>query len=139
MQLNQIRLKEPAEVVTPASEVRKAELMAVKGYIMLIRKPGDNQLYGPVENSFSLGVEPNRTFLYWTSSAYRNIDGWKWVNKDVDYWKKQHPDWEYTVYDARDADKLPVVLNWDLWMDAHTPSDKTLAGIKNKHARGVTA
>jgi hypothetical protein len=133
--MSEIRLQEPVEVALKEpslSDDRKASLMAVQGYIMLIKKPGDDQLYGPVENSFSLGIEPNRTFLYWTSE-HRQINGWDWVNKDLVYWKGQHPDYEYTIYDVRDAEKLPIVLNWDLWLDAHTPSDKTMAGIKNKH------
>lgn len=131
-----IRLKEPAALQTPSEKViteeRKASLMAVQGYIILVNKPGDGQLYGTVENSFSIGIEPNRAFLYWTS-AYRNIDGLEWAKKDVAYWTKQHPDYVYTIYDARDAEKLPVVLNWDVWLDAHTPSDKTMSGIKNKY------
>lgn len=132
-----IRLIEPAEktaeeIAVEQSAERIAQLKSLPGYIMLIKKPDDYQLYGPVENSFSLGVEANRTFFYWTSES-RGIDGWSWVNKDVAYWKNLYPTWEYTIYDARDAEKLPVVLNWDLWLDAHTPSSKTMAGIKNKH------
>lgn len=134
--MSEIRLKEPIALQTPSeaaiTEERKASLMAVQGYILLIKKPGDAQFYGTVENSFSIGIEPNRAFLYWTS-AYRNIDGLEWANKDLAYWKKQYPDYEYTIYDARDAEKLPVVLNWDVWLDAHTPSEKTMSGIKNKY------
>jgi hypothetical protein len=127
-----IRLQEPNEPLTVVDEDRNARLMQVQGYVMLIKKPGDDDLYGPVENSFSLGIEPNRTFFFWTSLA-QNIDGWEWVQRDLKMWKEKYPDWEYSIYDARDAEKLPVVLNWDLWLDAHQRSNDTLSGIKNKH------
>ena len=127
-----VRLQEPKEPLTLIDEDRNAKLMAVQGYILLIKKPGDEKLYGPVENSFSLGVEPNRTFFFWTSKV-QNIDGWEWVNRDLKMWKEKYPGWEYAVYDARDAEALPVVLNWDLWLDAHQRSNDTLSGIKNKH------
>lgn len=127
-----ITLKEPAEPLQIVDEDRNARLMAVQGYIMLIKKPGDDKLYGPVENSFSLSIEPNRTFFYWTSKV-QNIDGWEWVNKDLNYWRGKYPEYEYTIYDARDAEKLPVVLNWDVWLDAHQRSNQTFSGIKNKY------
>jgi hypothetical protein len=126
-----ITLKEPTQPLVLLDTDRNKRLMALQGYIMLIKKPNDPQLYGPVENSFSLGVEPNRTFFFWTSLAM-GIDGWAWVNEDVAYWKKQYPDWEFTIYDARD-EAIPVTLNWELWLDAHERSSETLSGIKNKH------
>jgi len=130
-----VRLIEPQEplVATDEDVKRNARLMEVakEGYIILIKKPNDDQLYGPVENSFSLGVEPNRTFLYW-SSTYYNLDSWTWANRDYDRGVKDHPEWEYTIYKAMD-ENLPVVLNWDVWLDAHSPSDKTMSGIKNTY------
>ena len=125
-----VRLQEPKEPLTVVDEDRNARLMLVQGYIMLIKKPGDDDLYGPVENSFSLGVEPNRTFFFWTSKV-QNIDGWEWVQRDLKMWKEKYPDWEYSIYDAR-AEALPVVLNWNLWLDAHQRSNDTLSGIKHE-------
>jgi hypothetical protein len=108
------------------------ELMAVPGYIILIRKPNDNKIYGPIENSWSLGVEPNRTFFYWTSEKQK-IDGWEWANRDLANFKKNHPDWKFSLHDARDEKLLPVKLNWGLWVEAHQPSDRTVSGVRNKH------
>ena len=128
-----VRLMEPQEplVATDEDARRNARLMEVAeaGYVILIKKPNDDQLYGPVENSFSLGVEPNRTFLYW-SSTYWNLDAWTWANRDYDRGKQEHPDWEYTIYKAMEA---PVNINWDVWLDAHSPSTHTLSGVKNKY------
>jgi hypothetical protein len=130
-----VRLIEPTEplVVTDEDITRNASLMTVaeNGYILLIKKPNDDKLYGPVENSFSLGVEPNRTFLYWSSVRW-GLDAWTWVNKDLDKWRQDNPDWDYTIYKAMDKN-LPVAINWDLWLDAHSPSNKTLSGVKNKY------
>jgi hypothetical protein len=130
-----VRLIEPQEplVATDEDVARNNRLMGVAKarYIILIKKPNDDQLYGPVENSFSLGVEPNRTFLYW-SSTYYNLDAWTWANKDMVYWKEKYPDWEYTIYKAMD-ENLPVVINWDVWLDAQSPSPHTFSGVKNKY------
>jgi hypothetical protein len=126
---------EPQEplVATDEDERRNARLMEVakEGYVCIIKKPNDDKLYGPVENSFSLGVEPNRTFLYW-SSTYYNLDAWTWANKDLERNKQEFPDWEFTIYKAMD-ENLPVVINWDVWLDAHMPSTKTLSGVKSTY------
>ena len=113
-------------------EAMKARLTALDGFVILIQKPGDPVFYGPVENSFSLGVDANRTFFYWTSKE-RGMDGREWAEGDLADYRRKHPDWLLTLWDAKDAEKLPVVLNWELWLDAHEPSDQTVSGIKNKH------
>ena len=128
-----VRLMEPQEplIATDEDVARNARLMEVakEGYVIIIKKPNDDRLYGPVENSFSLGVEPNRTFLYW-SSTYWNLDAWTWANRDYERGKQEHSDWEYTIYKATEA---PVNINWDVWLDAHYPSTKTLSGVKSTY------
>lgn len=122
-------------------DAKRQRLQSLAGFILLIKKPGDPKLYGPVENSWSLSVEPGRTQFFWTSPEAKDnvlgltwkVDGRKDVEASLAYWKGLYPDWDFTIYDARDAEALPVVLNWDLWLDAHEPSDKTFSGIKNKH------
>ena len=110
-------------------EARRKLLLELPGYIILIKKPEDPLLYGIVENSFSMSIEPGRTFLYWTSASL-NIDGKQWAEKDLKNYKAAHPTWDFSMYNARGV--LPVVLNWDLWLDAHELAD-TWSGIKNKH------
>lgn len=136
MQPNEVvRLIEPSEplVATDEDMARNTRLMdiAKEGYVIIIKKPNDDKLYGPVENSFSLGVEPNRTFLYWSSVRW-NLDAWTWANRDFEKGKQNNPDWEYTIYKAMD-ENLPVVINWNVWLDAHMPSDKTLSGVKSTY------
>jgi hypothetical protein len=111
-------------------------LMTLAGYIILVKKPNDDTLYGIVEQSFSLDTSKTHTFFFWDSpkgGRFREMDGKVWVQKDCEYWNKNHPDWEFTIYDARDDSKLPVTIDWESWLDAHEPSDKTLSGIKDKY------
>lgn len=115
-----------------STDERNKFLRELPGYVILVRKPDDDKIYGPVENSWSLGIEPNRTFFYWTNHNIE-IDGLEWATRDLQTFCKKHPDWKFSLYDARDTERLPVILNWELWLDAHEPSDKTIAGIKNKH------
>jgi hypothetical protein len=129
-------------VVPSLSPQKRARLESVPGYVMLIRKPGDPAWYGPCENSFSLSTEKWLTFFFWSSlpdSGHNPpIDGLEWLRRDLADWKKNHPDWSFLVYDARKPDLLPVILDWEHWLRAHTPSDKTLAGIVSKyHARNL--
>ena len=111
-------------------------LMSLQGYIILIKKPNDSNLYGPIEDSFSLNITKNQTFFYWDSRGsklWREMDGKKWVEKDLEYWKRQHPDWEMKVYNPRDNDNLPIVIDWEVWLDAHIPSNQSLSGVKSKY------
>jgi len=124
-------------MVSPLPPETRARLQSVQGYVMLIRKPGDLAWYGPCENSFSLSTEKFRTFFFWSSlpdsSWNPPINGLEWLRKDLASWKTTHPDWEYAIYDARDADALPVVLDWEQWLQAHRPDDTKLAGIVDKY------
>lgn len=111
-------------------EEKQKFLEKLPGYVILVQKPNDPVLYGIVENSWSLDVEPNRAFLYWTA---RETNGFEWATKDLNTFSRSHPEWTFTCYDARDTEKLPVNFNWDLWLDAHQPSEQTFSGVKNKH------
>jgi hypothetical protein len=126
-------------ILTPE---KAARLQSVQGYVMLIRKPGDPAWYGPCENSFSLSTEKWRTFFFWSSlpdsGEKHPINGLEWLRRDLASWKTSHPDWLYTIFDARDEGKLPVILNWEHWLWAHTPDDTKLAGIRDKYyARNI--
>ena len=101
-----------------------------QGLIVLITKPNDSVLYGPVECSFSLDVQPNQTFLYWSSEEYK-LDAVKWSQRDIKMWRESHPDWTFQVYDANDP-LLPIVIDWAGYEDARSPGD-TLSGVKNKY------
>lgn len=128
------------------TEERKQYLMSMPAWILLMSNPEDQgELYGPVEYSFSLGVEKNRTFLFWSSkTATTNlggtfeVDGYKEAEAAIKYWQEKRPKWHIKLYDARDAEALPVVLNWELWLDGNEHSSETFSGVKNKHeARNI--
>lgn len=116
-------------------------LMALPGYIVLIKKPGDNTWYGPVECSFALDVMANRTRFFWSGNAYMwlgptekpiVLDGKKSAEKEVKYWEDLHPDWTFSLWDARDAEKLPVIINWEKWLVAEEPDPQKMSGIADK-------
>ncbi len=128
-----------------------------EGYVVLIKKPGDPLLYGPVEYSFSLGVLPNETQLlygpveysfslgvlpnetqyWWGALNYwgpgKHIDGLKRAQDSLDYWKKGHPDWEFKIWDLKDP-MLPIIIDWALYEDAGQPA-QTISGVKDKYHR----
>jgi hypothetical protein len=119
--------------VTNEQAERRTRLMSIDGFIMLIRKPNDDSLYGKTERSFSLEVEKNRTFFYWTRvGGSEPVDGYRWCEGDAKSTKRLHPDWDITILDAR-SPVLPVTIDWEHWVDAHEPSDATLCGVKDKY------
>lgn len=130
---------------TPEEKIAREErLLALPGFVVLVRKPGENDYRGLIEHSFSLGESNDSTQFFWSSNnASSNlggtfkIDGKKGAEERVDYYKLIQPDWSYEIFDAKDEDKLPVILDWQSWLDANAPAD-TLSGVRNKHkARNI--
>lgn len=116
-----------------------------EGYVVLIKKPNDPQLYGPVECSFSLDVRPNETQYFWSSEkAYSNlgtgpikVDGLKDAKYTIGCWKPKHSDWEFKIWDLKDP-MLPITIDWALYEDAIQPA-KTFSGRKDKyHGRNLS-
>lgn len=112
-------------------------LISLPGYVILIKKPNDYRIYGPVKHSFSLKITENQTFFFWSAPEghprWRPMDGKKMVEEEFADWKRKYPDWEMKIYDARDEDNLPVIIDWDTWLRAHERSDITLSGVKHKY------
>lgn len=100
-------------------------------YVVIITKPGDDKLYGPVEQSFSLDVKPWETQLYWTHAGYK-IDGLEWATRTVDDWKKLHPKWKFQIYRVHGR-LLPIKINWKAWKEASAPTSNTLSGVRDKY------
>lgn len=124
-------------------EERKQRLMSLPGYVLLGRTAADNAYQGYVEHSFSLSLDRDRTHFYWSGDAVSNfgtrhkLDGKAHAEKDMEHLRKSRPDMEWAMYDARDAATLPVVLDWDDWLDGHEPA-QTLSGVKDKYrARNI--
>ena len=123
------------------TEERNKKLMAIPGYIVLIKKPNEpDTWYGPIERSFSLDVQKWRTQFFWTAdNVYSNIgtgphkvDGFNDAQQSMTYWKNLYPDWEFHMYNAREPESLPVVIDWDKWLDAEQPAENKFSLVKNK-------
>src|SRR5271170_6584263 len=111
----------------------------LKGYVVLITKPNDPSLYGPVELSFGLDVRPNETQYFWSSNnASSNfgirgikVEGLKRAESSIKAWRQDHPDWKFGVYDVEDP-FLPIVIDWAGYKRAIVPA-KTLSGVTDKY------
>jgi len=108
-----------------------------EGYVVLIKKPNDPRLYGPVEHSFSIAVQVNETQYWWGAKDYwgpgKHIDAMQRAMDSVAYWKKEYPNWEYKIWDLKDP-MLPILIDWALYEDAGQTAD-TLSGLKDKYHR----
>lgn len=108
-------------------------------FILLGRAKGSNAYMGYVENSFSLGVSKNETFVYWTSAnASSNfggkfsIDGKSWAEKDLADMRRRHCDEEWEIFNVEDP--LPVELDWRMYHWGHERDNQTLSGVRDKYA-----
>lgn len=121
----------------PVSEERRQRLLALEGFLILGRPKGGNSYQGFVENSFSMGWSPNYVNFWWSGEATSNfgtkhkIDG----RADAEHYlaeeRRLRPDWDIEIFDAKD-ENLPVVLDWDGWVDAHAYNPNTLSGVSDK-------
>ena len=115
-------------------------MMQVPGFIVLASEPHANTYRGIVEHSFSLGLSTDQTQFFWTSKKATSnfggsfeIDGKRDAETEIYYWQKKLPDWKFEIFDARDDEKLPVYLHWDLWLNGNLPAD-TLSAVNDKYA-----
>jgi hypothetical protein len=119
---------------------RDERLMALPGYVVLGWSAEEQRFYGTVENSFSLGLSPAFVQFNWSSdNATSNfggkfkVDGLAMAQRDLESWSKSRPDLAFRIYDARNAEALPVVLDWDGWLDANQPNPNSLSGVVDKY------
>lgn len=128
-----IRERQPR---VPVSEERRADLLALRGVIILARIPGENTYTGYVEHSWSMGWDKAHVNFWWIGDAetiigkvevYGNGDAEEHVREA----KKNHLDYAIEVWDAHDPD-LPVKLDWDNWVEAQAYDPNTLSGVSNK-------
>ncbi len=124
-------------------KIRNDSLMSIQGFIILIQKPYhllENVFFGPVEQSFSLSVEEGRTQFFWEHNSDPSY-GLIWAEKSLKSFETAHPNWSYQIYDVKrpsanknvlGAEELPVIIDWDDWLDANQLSN-TLSGVKDKY------
>lgn len=121
----------------PLTPDQREQLMARRGHVVLFREPGANQYRGYVEHSFSMGIDPARTCLFGSGEYVSNlgtrhvIDGQADAEHHAEEIRKKHPDSIVEVWDARD-ENLPVVLDWEEWLDAQAFDPNTFSGVTNK-------
>jgi len=107
-----------------------------RGYIVIITKPEDDRLYGPVELSFSLDVRENEAFRYWDIPDSKR-DAITWANQDIKMWRGDNPTWVFKIWSVNDP-LLPVIIDWKKWDWAIEPDKDKLSGIRDKyHARNL--
>ena len=95
---------------------------AQESWIVLVRKPGSNALAGRVEHSFHMDFMEDRVRL-WLTETFRDnffgklhkLSGKEDADREVEYVRNDHPDWEVDAWHAHDSD-LPVTLDWEKWV-----------------------
>ena len=136
-----------AKILEHDEEARRAHLMAMPAYFVLVHDTQTGKYSGLVEGSFSIATSEDRVRLYWSSdNAYDNfgggphkIDGHADALKDRNsILKRFEPHMVVGVYDARsDPAELPVELDWEQWLLDNRPAD-TLSGVADKYgARNI--
>jgi hypothetical protein len=111
--------------------------------IILVRDKFINHYRGYVENSFSLSFHEDRTYLYWSGKPTSNfggnfnIDAIRDSEEELKRLQKSYPDKEFTLFDPHEEETLPVMLDWEDYLDGNERAD-TLSGVKNKfRARNI--
>lgn len=124
--------------VVPISDERRAQLLDLAGYVILVRKTADEPYEGYVEQSFGMGFDPKRVNFWWSGEAHSNfgtkhtIDGRESAMRHAETIEKNHPDWSVEVWDAHNED-LPIVIDWNAWADAQAHDPNTLSGVSDKY------
>ena len=96
--------------------------------IILFRKPDDNSWTGYIENSFSMGEDKGHTLMFFTgkySNAVRES------TEHVANIRALHPSFDIHIFDPR-AEDLPVILDWEAWINAQAYNPNTLSGVSHK-------
>lgn len=88
-------------------------------YFVLGRRPGDNCLISPIERSFCMDVSTERAFVFRTGKFYsilgeHDIDGLAWATEECERCNRDHPGWDFKVYDAH-AEDFPIEVDWEAW------------------------
>ena len=116
--------------IVPVTPEQRERLAALPGVIVLIRRPGANAYEGYVEHSFSMDYSGSHVNFWWQSPEH---DGKRYAEAHAADIRRHHQDWEVEVWDARDP-KLPVTLDWEVWIEAQAHNPNTLSGVSNKFA-----
>lgn len=121
----------------PLTQEQRDRLLAREGYVILIHEPGANQYHGYVENSFSMSLDSSRTCLFGSGEYVSNfgtrhvLDGRADAEHHAGDLRKSHPDATVVVWEVHD-ENLPVILDWEEWLDAQAYDPNTLSGVTNK-------
>jgi hypothetical protein len=126
-----------AEEIQAKTDARNKRLLENNIFIVLGINPVTNKYCGPIKNSFGLDIREGWTQAWWSAFEgcdkwAENVDGQKEAQRSVDYWVKQGKNWNWKIYRVQ-TDELPIVIDWEHYLWAHTYDDKTLSGIVDKY------
>jgi hypothetical protein len=84
-----------------------------------------------------MGWDSDHVLFWWSGPATSNfgskhvLDARADATHALEHLKKLQPDWDIVLYDVRD-EALPVILDWDGWIEAQAFNPNTLSGVSNK-------
>ncbi len=125
--------------IVPLTPEARAELLTRHSWVLIARVPQANKYRGYVELSFSMDWHDEAVNIWWSGPATSNlggsfnIDGRLEIERHAAELVTRHPDWTIEIWDAKDP-LLPIVIDWEKWLDAQAYNPNTLSGVTNKFA-----
>ncbi len=123
--------------IVPVSEEQRQKLLALQGVVILGNEKGGNHFKGYVEHSWSMDWSSDHVLFWWSGPATSNLGSKHMLDarKDAEHALKSilssHTSWDVTVWDVRD-EALPVILDWESWVQAQAFNPNTLSGVTDK-------
>jgi hypothetical protein len=123
--------------IVPVSEEARQRLLNLQGYVILGRPKGGNSYQGYVENSWTMDWRGDYAVFFWSGEAVsnfgtkHNLNAYKDAKYHFDRLIQDRPDWDIQMFDVRD-ENIPVVLDWEGWIEAQAYNPNTLSGVTDK-------
>lgn len=118
--------------IVPVSPERREKLRKANGAIILSKIDGANHFHGFVEHSFSMGWDSSYALFFYDCFDKKGNITSRGCDEAEDFAKRQRVDGkEVEVWNVHD-ENLPVVLDWEAWIDAQAYNPNTLSGVNNK-------
>ena len=114
--------------IVPVSEETRQRLLTMPAFVLLGFPTKANAYQGYVEQSFSMSWSSNHVLIYTNSWG----DGRKQAEEAKQDSERIIYMWALEVYDARDTEKLPIVIDWEAWIEAQAFNPNTLSGVNDK-------
>lgn len=115
--------------LVPLPDKTKHKLRNMKSWVILARRPEENAFIGYVEQSFHMEWS-NEYVLIHISTWWKEDE----IKKEFEDIKKKHPSWGENIwlYEVHD-ENLPIVIDFEAWLDANAHNPNTFSGVTNKY------